>query len=247
MSPDAGSIGFGFLAGVLSIFSPCVLPVLPLVAGPAAASSRLGLPALALGLVVSFVGIGLFVATIGFSIGLDGDVFRDVSAAILAVVGVVLLSGPLQRRFALASGAIGNAGNRMMTRIAPPGGKAVGIGGQFALGVLLGAVWSPCVGPTLGAASMLAAQGKDLPAVASVMVAFGLGTAIPLLALGSLSRQAFARWRPRLMAAGNTGKLLLGVGALVISALILTGFDRSLETMLVAASPAWLIQLTTRY
>ncbi|MEO8714916.1 MAG: hypothetical protein ABI369_07880, partial [Acetobacteraceae bacterium] len=72
-------------------------------------------------------------------------------------------------------------------------------------------------------------------------------TAIPLLALGSLSRQAFARWRGRLMAAGKTGKLVLGVGALLIAAMILTGFDRSLETALVAASPAWLTDLTTRY
>ncbi|MGA9866809.1 MAG: cytochrome c biogenesis protein CcdA [Acetobacteraceae bacterium] len=242
MGFDLGSIGFGFVAGVLSILSPCVLPVLPLVLGPAMAAHRLGLPALALGLVVSFVGIGLFVATIGFAIGLDGDVFRDASAVILAAVGILLLSEALQQRFALATAGVGNAGNRLMTRITPSG-----ILGQFLLGLLLGAVWSPCGGPTLGAASVLAAQGKDIPAVASVMVAFGLGTAIPLLALGSLSRQAFARWRGRLMAAGKTGKLVLGVGALVIAAMILTGFDRSLETALVTASPVWLTDLTTRY
>ena len=242
MSFDPGSIGFGFVAGVLSIFSPCVLPVLPLVVGPATTAHRLGLPALALGLVASFVGIGLFVATIGFSIGLDGDVFRDASAVLLAVMGVVLLSGPLQRRLAFATSGVGNAGNRLMSQI-----TIGGAGGQLLLGLLLGAVWSPCVGPTLGAASVLAAQGKDIPAVASVMVAFGLGTAIPLLMLGGLSRQAFARWRPRLMVAGKGGKLALGAGALVIAIMILTGVDRSVETKLVAASPAWLTSLTTQY
>src|ERR1700733_3072641 len=108
MGLPGGSIAFGFLAGLLSILSPCVLPLLPLVLGPAMARSRLGLPALAAGLVVSFVGIGLFVATIGFSVGLDGDVFRVLSALLLAALGVVLVSEGLQRRFAVAAGGIAN-------------------------------------------------------------------------------------------------------------------------------------------
>jgi cytochrome c biogenesis protein CcdA len=242
MSIGVGSLAFGFLAGVLSIFSPCVLPILPLVLGPATAAHRLGVPVLALGLVTSFVAVGLFVATVGFSIGLDGDVFRDAAAVMLALIGVVLLSGSLQRRFALATGGVGNAGGRLMARLSPSG-----LGGQFMLGLLLGAVWSPCVGPTLGAASVLAAQGRDLQGVASVMAAFGLGTAIPLLALGSLSRQAFMRWRGRLMSAGKAGKILLDSSALLVAALILTGLDRQIETVLVAASPSWLTTLTTRF
>jgi cytochrome c biogenesis protein CcdA len=237
-----GSIAFGFAAGVLSTLSPCVLPLLPLVLGPAMASHRLGLPALAAGVVLSFVGIGLFVATIGFSIGLDGDVFREIGAVLLAALGVLLLSGALQQRFALAAGGIGNAGNRLMS-----GRSFSGPGGQFLLGVLLGAVWSPCVGPTLGAASVLAAQGRDLGSVAVVMVAFGLGTAIPLLLIGLLSREALGRWRGRLVSAGKTGKILLGGAALVVSMMILTGLDRAAETALVAASPAWLTDLTTRF
>jgi len=72
----AGSIAFAFLAGVLSDLSPCVLPLAPIVLGAAASEHRLGPMALASGVALSFVGIGLFVATVGFSIGLDGDVFR---------------------------------------------------------------------------------------------------------------------------------------------------------------------------
>jgi cytochrome c biogenesis protein CcdA len=237
-----GSIAFGFLAGVLSTLSPCVLPLLPLILGAATASHRLGLPALAAGVVLSFVSIGLFVATIGFAIGLDGDVFRSIGAALLAGLGIVLLSAPLQTRFALATGGIGNAGNRAMAGLTVSGPS-----GQFVLGLLLGAVWSPCVGPTLGAASVLAAQRRDLCSVAAVMLAFGIGTATPLLAVGLLSRGALASWRGRLVAAGQTGKRLLGATALVVSLAILTGFDRKLETILVNASPAWLTDLTTRF
>jgi cytochrome c-type biogenesis protein len=242
VSPPFASMGFGFVAGMLSTLSPCVLPLLPLVLGPALAVHRLGVAALAAGLVTSFVVVGLFVATIGFSAGLDGDVFRGISAVLLGIMGVVLLSGALQQRFAVATSGVSNTGNRLIQRLTP-----TGLGGQFVLGLLLGAVWSPCVGPTLGAASVLAAQGRDLASVASVMVAFGLGTAVPLLVVGSLSRQALVRWRGRMMSAGKMGKLILGGGALAVAALILTGADHALESALVAASPAWLTDLTTRF
>ena len=238
----AVSIGLGFLAGVLSVLSPCVLPLLPLMLAPTTAAHRLGLPALALGLVTSFVGVGLFVATLGFSIGLDGDAFRNVSAVLLAAVGIVLLSEALQQRFAIAAGGVSNAGNRLASRV-----SMSGVAGQFVLGLLLGAVWSPCVGPTLGAASLLAAQSRDLPSVAAVMIAFGLGAAVPLVAIGALSRRAFSSWRGRLVTTGKIGKLFLGGSALMVAVLILTGADRPLEALVVAASPSWLTDLTTRF
>jgi cytochrome c biogenesis protein CcdA len=237
-----GSAGFGFLAGVLSTLSPCVLPLLPVVLGGAVAAHRFGMAALAAGLVLSFTGVGLFVATVGFSIGLDGTVFRTVSAILLAGLGIVLLSSALQQRFAMAASGLGNEANTVLARLSPSG-----LGGQLVIGLILGAVWSPCVGPTLGAASVLAAQGKDLGSVAAVMVAFGLGAALPLVIVGSLSREALKRWRGRMMNAGKTGKYLLGAGALAVAALILTGADRSLETILVNASPAWLTDLTTQF
>ena len=76
-----GTLGLAFLAGLLSILSPCVLPLLPIVLGAAASEHRLGPIALAAGVALSFVAIGLFIATIGFGLGLDGDVFRFVAAA----------------------------------------------------------------------------------------------------------------------------------------------------------------------
>jgi cytochrome c-type biogenesis protein len=242
VSLPLGSIGFGFAAGILSTLSPCVLPLLPLVLGPAMAVHRLGIPALAAGLVLSYVSVGMFVAVVGFAIGLDGDFFRIASAILLAVMGLILLSGALQQRFATAAGGVSNAGTQLIARMTP-----TGLWGQFVLGLLLGAVWSPCVGPTLGAASVLAAQGQDLASVAAVMTAFGLGTSVPLLVIALLSRGAVTRWRGKMMSAGRTGKLALGGSALAVALLILTGTDRMLETVLVSASPEWLTDLTTRF
>ena len=238
----AGSLGAGFLAGVLSTLSPCVLPLLPLVVGAALAVHRWGVLALAVGLAVSFTAIGLFVATIGFGIGLDLGWFRTVSAILLGGIGIVLLSAPLQGRLAVAGSGVADAGNRLLLRVSP-----AGLGGQLAVGLVLGAAWSPCVGPTLGAASLLAAQGRDIAVVAPVMLAFGLGAALPLLLVSLLSREALLRSRRRLMQAGAAGKTLLGAAALAVSVLILSGLDRTLETVLVTASPVWLTDLTTRF
>jgi len=237
-----GSIVFGFLAGILSTLSPCVLPVLPLILGAAVAVHRAAILALALGMALSFVVLGLFIATIGFSIGIDGDVLRLASAVLLAAFGLVLLLSPLQTAFARAASPVGQVGNRLLARLTPRGA-----GGQFLLGIILGAVWSPCVGPTLGAASMLAAQRQDLGAVAAVMFAFGLGTSVPLLVLGTLSREAMLRWRGHLLHVGHAGKLVLGVVALGVAVLIVSGLDRRLEVALVEASPDWLTALTTRF
>jgi cytochrome c biogenesis protein CcdA len=240
MSP--ASLALGFLAGVLSILSPCVLPLLPLVFGAAAGAHRWGPAALAAGLVASFVAIGLFVATAGFALGLDQGVFRAGSAVLLAGLGLVLLSSALQARFGVALAGVERAGGRLMGRMTPEGW-----GGQALLGVVLGAVWSPCVGPTLGAASLLAAQGRDLGGVAAVMAAFGLGTALPLALAGLASRRLLLRWRGGLLRGGAAGRVALGGMALAVAVLILSGLDRHLETAMVAASPGWLTDLTTRY
>jgi cytochrome c-type biogenesis protein len=235
-------IGLAFLAGVLSVLSPCVLPLLPIVLGTAQSEHRLGPVALASGLSVSFTVIGLFVATIGFAIGLDTDVFRAISALLLITVGVVLLVPRLQQQVAVAAGPVGNW---VDDRIG--GFSATSLWGQFGLGVLLGAVWVPCVGPTLGAASILAAKGEDLGQVALTMLAFGVGAALPLMVLGFVSREAMMRWRGRLMEAGKGGKVLFGVLLIAVGLLVATGADKRVEAFLVDASPQWLTDLTTRY
>src|SRR5713101_2633080 len=235
-------IGLALLAGLLSTLSPCVLPLVPIVIATALGEHRLGPVALAAGLALSFVVIGLFVATVGFAAGLDQELFRSIAAVLLILVGAVLLMPRLQLRLASAAGPIGNWAQ------AQAGGFSTrGLGGQFAVGLLLGAIWSPCVGPTLGAASVLAAQGKDLGQVAIVMVAFGVGAALPLLLLGLVSRDVMLRWKERLLRAGQGGKAILGVLLVAIGFLILTGLDRELEAFLVNISPMWLTQLPTRF
>jgi len=224
------------LAGALSILSPCVLPLIPLVLGTAASKGRSGPLLLAAGLVISFVAIGLFVSLVGFSIGLDGAFFRRLSAVMLLVIGLVLAVPMLAQRFALAAGPWGNWVNGKLG-----GGDA----SQFVVGLLLGAVWSPCTGPTLGAAALLASQGQNLGQVFITMVSFGVGVAIPLVGLGFVSREVMMKWRGKLLSASGGLKTAMGVLLAFLGLLILSGQDKQLEAALVDLSPAWLTALTT--
>lgn len=236
------TLALALLAGGLSVLSPCVLPLLPIVLGTAASAQRLGPVALAAGLAVSFTAIGLFVATIGFAAGVDSGVFRLVSASLLIAVGLVMLVPRLQEQFALAAAPVSNWAGAYADNFTP-----ASLAGQFGLGLLLGAVWSPCVGPTLGAASVLAAKGDDIGQVALTMFAFGLGAAMPLLLLGLLSREAMQRWRARLAETGRTGKTIFGLLLVTVGLLVATDLDKRIEAILVEASPDWLTGLTTRF
>ena len=241
---DFGPVTFalGYLAGVLSTLSPCVLPLLPILVATALGQHRFGPLALAAGLTLSFAVVGIFVASVGASIGFDQGVLRQAAALLLIGFGVVLLSTALQQRFAMLTSRVSASGGGLLSRT-----SGAGLAGQFAVGLVLGLVWSPCVGPTLGAATTLASQGSHLAQIALLMLLFGLGAGTPLVLFGSLSREALTRWRGRLSAAGENGKRLLGAVLLVFGVAIVSGWDKHVEAWAVEHSPGWLTELTTRY
>ena len=105
----------------------------------------------------------MLLASAGTIAGLGQGTLRVAGAVILIVFGILLLAPGLQRRFAGVAAGLGNAGQGWLARLSPQG-----LGGQFLVGLVLGVVWSPCVGPTLGGAE-----------AAGVMLLFGLGAALP--------------------------------------------------------------------
>lgn len=229
-----------FAAGALTILSPCVLPLVPIVLGSAAQQHRYGPLALATGLVASFTLVGFAVATLGAASGFDSDGVRMIGAVILLLVGIALVAPPAQAAVERAFTPLARWASARQAGL-----ERFGLAGQAAIGVLLGLVWSPCVGPTLGTATVLAAQGRNLGEVALVMLAFGLGIATVLTVLAFATRGVLTRWRGRLMQAGGNGKRVLGGIILVVGALILSGGDRFIDGVVVSNSPEWLTNLTT--
>jgi cytochrome c-type biogenesis protein len=234
--------GLALIAGMLSTLSPCVLPLIPVLVASAADAHPGGVWALGAGLAVTFSVVGIFIATLGASLGLDPETFRVLGAVILALFGAVLISQSLQSRFAAVTAGVGGFGHHMLAGI-----KTNGLRGQFAVGALLGVVWSPCVGPTLGAATTVASQGQHLGAIAVLMFVFGLGAATPLVALGSLSRVTLQRVREVLVKSGQWGRQILGVTLLVVSLLIFTKADKSIESWVLDHAPAWLAEASVRF
>lgn len=234
--------GLSLLAGVLSTLSPCVLPLVPILIGAALNAHRYGPIFLAFGLATSFTIVGVFLASLGAAIGLDPEVLRSVAAVMLIVFGLILFSSTLQEKFAIATSGISGSGQSLFDRISTDT-----LTGQFLLGLILGVVWSPCVGPTLGATITLASQGQSLGHVTLVMAIFGIGAGLPLIILGSLSRQVMMQFRSKLFSAGLFGKKILGAFLLLVGIMIITGADKHIEGLVVSHSPDWLIALTTRY
>jgi cytochrome c biogenesis protein CcdA len=228
--------GLGLAAGMLTTLSPCVLPALPLVVGSAAASHRLGPIALAAGLVSAFTIVGVTVASVGPAIGLTDEVVRTGAALLLIASGALLLIPRFQERLSLVASPLASAAAKASTR------TGSGLAGKFMLGSLLGAIWSPCVGPTLGSALGLAASGGSVGEAAATMGAFGVGSAIPLMAIAhsarrvGVARAAILRWASR--ARGLFGLSLIAIGSFVI-----TGADRWFEARVLDTLPAWWINL----
>jgi cytochrome c-type biogenesis protein len=235
-----GTYAVSFAAGLVSLLSPCVLPILPILIASALSRHRLGPLALAMGLALSFAVIGTFIATVGASIGLGAQTLRRAAAVLMVVFGAIMLSSRLQVLFGKVSARVGSTGQQALGAV-----KGEGPASQFLMGLLLGLVWSPCVGPTLGAATTLAAQGHNLGQIALLMAIFGLGAGLPLLLLGGVSHASMMRMRGSLASFGHTAKWLMGGLFVLFGLLILSGLDHRLEAMLLSISPDWLTQLTT--
>jgi len=232
--------GLSFVARNLSTLSPCVLPLIPILVGTGMTGHRMGSLALGGGLALSFATTGTLLASLGNAFDFNPDILRSFSALLLVVFGLMLLSTSLQQRFAAATACLGSAGNYWIANF-----NIGGLHGQFMLGLLLGLAWSPCVGPTLGVAVGLASQGQQLAQVTLTMLLFGLGASLPIIILGMLSREGMQRARRSMANIGNKGKKALGGVMLLLGVLILSGLDKSLESVILNQSPDWLVRITT--
>ncbi len=230
-----------FFAGALSTLSPCVLPLLPIVLLGALETHKWGPMALAGGLSCSFAVLGILISSIGFGLGLDPASVRLGVAALMTIFGIALLAPSLHVRLASVTGPIAAGGQALLDRFAPSGTS-----GQLLIGILLGAVWVPCSGPTLGAAIGLAAQSATMGKAALTMNAFALGAATPLLAIAYGSRQAVRTRCNGMDRFSRVAKPLMASTLILLGAFVLTGLDKSIETSLTRAMPDWLLNLTTQ-
>ena len=229
----------GFGAGVLTLINPCVLPVLPVILITALNQHRLGPLALCGGLTVTFVVIGMFVASIGPAFGIDSETVAAAAALAMIVFGAVLLLPALGERFALAtSGASNSLAGK--TQFVPN----QGLSGQFLTGAILGAVWSPCIGPTLGGAIALASEGNNIPWAAAIMFSFALGVSGMILFLSILSRSALTRQQARFQTIAPYVRPITGAILLTLGIAMWFQLHHVAEFWLLENMPGWLLELS---
>ena len=232
-------LGFSLAAGGLTTLSPCVFPLLPLVLGGALQGSRFAPLAMGLGMTISFAAIGMLLGALGPALGIDADTVRMAGAAMLIAFALVMLVPALGARFTQWMLPLASTANAATARL--DGGSLTG---ALLLGGVLGLVWSPCSGPLLGSALTLVASEGGVARGGIVLGVFGLGAAIPLVAVAYASRSGFARVRdwvlPRIERVRHGFALLLGL----MGVAILTGGDKWLEARVVQWLPDAWVNLT---
>ncbi|WP_298562271.1 cytochrome c biogenesis CcdA family protein [uncultured Aliiroseovarius sp.] len=226
---------FGYLAGLLTLINPCVLPVLPIVLATALQASRFGPLAVAAGMSVSFVTLGLLVTVLGYTIGLTEDMVARAGAILMVGFGLILMTPVLSERFATATAGVSSHADTTLDEV-----NRNGLSGQFLGGMLLGAVWSPCIGPTLGGAISLASQGKSIPWAAAIMVTFALGVSTIIIVLGYGARSAIMRRQALMRRIAQKSRPIMGVIFVAVGTAILFRFHHTLEAWAVQILPAWL-------
>lgn len=180
-------IGLAFLEGVALIVSPCILPVLPLVLATSVDGGRKRPYGIIIGFVLAFSVFAIVARKVVALLGIDLDTIKDVSLVLLALFGLVLLSSWLSDRFSALTQGLADFGNRL----AGTGGE--GLGSGIVIGALIGLVWTPCAGPILAAVLVqVIRQGSDF-AGDLVIVAFGLGAGVPMLAIALLGRRIMGK------------------------------------------------------
>ncbi|HEY4201665.1 MAG TPA: cytochrome c biogenesis protein CcdA [Devosiaceae bacterium] len=224
------SLALAFVAGVITVLSPCVLPLLPLILATATQDGK----ARPVGVIVGFIGAftvaTLALSTLVRSLGVPPDVNRSLSAIVLFILGLVLLVPGLQLQF---ERWVGSLAGRV-----PAAAGGNGFGGGLAVGLGLGLAWSPCVGPIMASVITLALNQAVGPGAVAITLAFALGTALPMSAVLFGGRKLVRRldWFQR---HAHRIQQVFGLVLLLTGLAIWFGWDRSIQILLLEAFPGW--------
>lgn len=232
---------FSFFAGTLTAVSPCVLPILPLVLGSAIQENKHAPLAMASGLIISFTTLGVGVVIITEALGLNSETIRIGSAFFLIILGFSFFVPYLQRNIQKWLAPTASFGNSTLNKL-----RINGYAGHVVTGLFLGLIWSPCVGPALGSAIGLAVQGNLIKATL-IMFLFSVGAAIPLLFVAYGSRAVFLKNRDKFIASGENVKSIFGMVLVITGVLVVFGFDKKIEAVLIGVMPDWTIKFLTQF
>lgn len=227
-----------YLAGFLTIFSPCVLPMLPIIFKGSLGGSHKKLALMLSGLVTSYSIIGWSFAYFGSIFELNENDFRVIAGVTFILLGLWLSLSFIKQKMSSRLSSMTSFFNDYSHRVDTSHNL-----GAFLLGTLFGIVWTPCTGPTLAFAITLASTQSSLLYSFILMVIFGLGTVTPIFMIS----YGFSKYFNRFNNQHSIEKInkWFGVMMIALGILLLTGVDRALQSWMITVSPDWLIDLST--
>ena len=232
---------FAFLAGILTLINPCVLPVLPIVVAGALGDNKFGPVALVAGLCFTFTSVGVVIAAFGPALGIDEVIVSRIAAIFMIFLGIVVLL-PNAITPNVLSTKIADLANDQLAQM-----PTKGLGYQFLGGALLGAAWAPCIGPTLGGALALAYEQSSLPYATAIMLTFSLGVASVMLIIAYGTKGLVAKFNSGLRWMANYAKYIIGITFLVMGFVIYFDLHKAAEIYLLQVLPDWLVGFSTMF
>ena len=231
MTQETVSLGLAFLAGTVTVLSPCVLPVLPLILGRSIKSHRLGPVALVVGLVTGFAAAGSLLGLVSSSFADFIGGLRYFTIFLLLLIGIISIFPQigywLLQRLPF---------NNLIQGMKHP--TQVGLLGEFILGNQLGLLWTPCAGPVLGSILILATVDKQPLGAFGLLLVYGLGAGVPLLVLAYMGRSAsqyLVKLRPYSMRLQQVGGVIIALTAIAL----LQGWDNDIQLWLAPLFPTF--------
>ncbi len=223
------SIPLAITAGAISVFSPCILPLIPVVLlGKGLVSRRNRLLALMIGLTLSYTLLGVVAGTVGYFLK---DIAEEILYASLIIFGLILVSDKLSKIFVKLSSYIPSS-SRLSLR---------GVPGGFMFGAFIGIAWSPCIGPIISSILINAVVIGSALEGALIMFTFSLGFALSLVIIVKVLGDLASKGRKRRILHGKIEELILrgrklervfGIILIILGIIYLMGLGRELELLI---------------
>ena len=232
MDSSAPSLILVFIAGIVTIMKPCCLPLVPIIFS-GSAGHRYRPFAIVTGMTLSFTTMGVLVSAFGATFGSFADTLRIIAVLFIMGMGFVLFDEDVNMEFikltsALTQGMRQSLGSKSGYSSKVPEG---GLGGGFFLGMSLGIVWIPCVGPILGAVLAYVASVGNVPYGAWMLFIYSIGMSLPMLAIAYYGKKVTARFQ-WFVRHGPALKKLSGLVLIVIGVMLLFNIDKLMIRLL---------------
>lgn len=227
---------FAFIGGIVTILSPCILPILPIILSSSATGGKQKPYGIVIGFILSFTFFTLFLTSIVNATGLSADLLRNISVIILILFGLVLLLPSIQAKAEKLFSILANH--------APRSSQRHGFGGGIIIGLSLGLLWTPCVGPILAGVISLALTGSVTSSALLITLAYSLGTTMPMLAIMYGGRQLLQKV-PWLLNNSSKIQKIFGVIMVITALAIFFNYDRKFQSYILEKFPNYGTILTS--